>query len=227
MMNLNLEYENTCPIIRKDGTICGNKLISGNRRKEKDKDGNKTGRLICKTCYDRNYWHISSYRENRKLLAGCRTGNLIYWNHIIGDLFEDLTSIWKKVKVLSKINGRNGPLDHSVDSNGITYQTKGKIYDDITKQWFLGQLIREWNKIFDYEICYCASKDGKDIERIYEFPKRIIKDIRTGISIYNNDNDHWYDQYRITDKETIMLVNKIWKEITNEYISKAICCDIV
>lgn len=225
----------TCQIIKKDGTICGNMLFSGDRRREKDKDGERTGRWICKKCYDRNYWHILNCKPKiRKLadckpkirkLTGCRIG--IYWNHIVGDLFEELTSVWKRVEILSKLNGYSGPLDHSVDSNGIIYQTKGKIYNDIKKQWFCGQLIREWNKIFDYEIFYCVSKDGRYIERVYEFPKGVIKDKRTGISIFNNDNDHWYDQYRITNKEILILVNKIWKEIIDEYISKGICCDIV
>jgi hypothetical protein len=178
-------------------------------------------KYICMNCYQR--YDQYSHANIKKSLTDHRTGNLNpNCSDKKGDDFEELTNIWKGVKRLSIENDYyTGPLDHSPDSKGIIYQTKGKWFDSYNKLWGFGNHKREWNKEFDYEICYCASKNGKDIERIYEIPKKEIKDKRTGFAIYKNPmNKHgtnsiipWYEIYRIMDEEELKKVNKIWKKI--------------
>lgn len=61
-------------------------------------------------------------------------------------------------------------------------------------------------------ICYCADKNGENIERIYIFPWR---DIYTkAITIVKNPSRGipWYDQYKI-DEEICKQVNKIYLKI--------------
>lgn len=63
-------------------------------------------------------------------------------------------------------------------------------------------------------ICYCADKNGVNIERIYIFPKEeIVK--RTGTKITKNPSrgEQWYEKYRVKDEEEIKKVNGIWKKI--------------
>lgn len=199
------------------------KLIPGETYRECDNKGNWTGRWICKKCYMIYDYHKRPDTNHNiiKSLAKCRTGNLDpNCSSAKGYNFEKLTSIWKGVKILSNENDNyNGPLDHSADSEGKIPQTKGKFYDSYNQYWSQS-LTTEHNAIangfeFDYLIFYCASKDGKIIERIYEFPiEELLK--RTGIKIIKNPDisrGTWTEKYRIKDEETIKKVNDIWKEI--------------
>ncbi len=176
---------------------------------------------LCVDCYTNYQKHDPNSQLNiLKSIANCRTGNQNpNSSRAKGDKFEELTSLWKGVKILSKENDHyNGLLDHSIDSEGKRPQTKGRLYDSKRKRWYFGSIERELHKEFDYEICYCASIDGKIIERIYKFPK---KEIMKNIAIYKNPMNTrgtgpiipWYDKYRITDEETIKKVNDIWKKI--------------
>lgn len=75
--NGNYNDTNTCPIIKKDGIICGTPLISGDACQKRDINGIKTDIWICANCY-RNYSQKNesdSQNNTRKLLADCRTGN--------------------------------------------------------------------------------------------------------------------------------------------------------
>lgn len=74
-------------------------------------------------------------------------------------------------------------------------------------------LKKEHKKNFDVLICYCASKDGKIIERIYIFPKEeIVK--RSSIAIYKNPSKgSWYEKYRVKDENTLKRVNELFKKI--------------
>lgn len=198
--------------------ICGEKLVSGDAYREIDKDGKEAERWLCRKC-----WTKSDMKERYGSIANFRTGNLDpNCSTARGDDFEELTSIWKGVKILSKENDKCcGPLDHSTDSEGKIPQTKGRWYDSYNRVWGFGNLDREWEKDFDYEICYCASKDGKDIERMYEFPfKEEIKDRRRSITVYKHSLTDgrgkrlaWYEKYRIKDEEKLKKVNEIWKKI--------------
>lgn len=182
---------------------------------------------LCHNCY--NKLDPNSYTNMRKSLANRRTGNLNpNSNQAKGDNFEELTRMWRsKISTIpvenlnKKLDNYETPIDHSWDSELGIPQTKGRFYDSRNGWWNFGGLEREWEKEFDVIICYCASKDGKIIERIYIIPfKKEIKKKRKGVIIYKNPtNSHgnpktsWYDEYRVTDEETIRRVNNIWKEI--------------
>lgn len=202
--------------------ICGNKLIPHNARRELDNKGNWTGRWLCNKCWVKFDYHkrLGTHHNIMKQLRDSRTGNLDpYSSKAKGDLFEELTCRWKGVKNLNIENDNyRSPIDHSPDELGIIYQTKGKIYDSINQRWSIS-FRSEHNAIrngyrFDFVILYCASKDGKIIERIYIFPKEEVM-MRTSITIVKNPSTWppWYEQYRIKDEETMKKVNDIWKEI--------------
>lgn len=125
-----------------------------------------------------------------------------------------------------KLDNHNTPIDHSCDSELGTIQTQGRLYNSEYRWWNLSNLEREWDKKFDYMICYCANKDGKSIERLYIFHKSKIEN-RKNITVLKNPTDShsnpiipWYEQYRIKDKDIIRKVNDIWKEIIAERDNK-------
>ena len=67
----------------------------------------------------------------------------------------------------------------------------------------------------------CISKDGKNIERIYEIPEKEIID-RGSISITINPTDAhgnsiipWYEEYRIIHDEVLKKINEIWQIINS------------
>ncbi len=199
---------------------CGEKLKIGKALREYNIEGNWTFRWVCKNCYEK--YDPNSYHNIIKSMANRRIGNLDpNSEHAKGDNFEELTSLWKGVKILSKENDKYcGPLDHSIDSKGKRPETKGRFYNSTYKWWNFAPLDSDWNKEFDYEICYCVSEDGNVIERIYEIPKKEIIGRRC-IGIYKSPmNSHntsiiipWYDKYRVIDEETIKIVNDIWNKI--------------
>jgi hypothetical protein len=199
---------------------CGDKLHSGNVRRECDKKGNWTGRWICRKCYaiDQNN-RPDSYNTARKVLANRRTGNLNpSCSCFKGDLFEELTCRWRHVNNLNIENDNyRSIIDHSPDTELGIVQTTGRLYNSLRMDWSFGHLDREHYKKFDYLITYCASKDGKRIERIYIFPwKEIVK--RTGITICENPSKGgWYEKYRIKDDDIVNKVDKIFQEIRNDW----------
>jgi len=167
------------------------------------------GKYCCASCYNKT-------RTDR------RTGKLdINSNNAKGDHFEDLKSLWRGVKRLNIENDNftGISIDHSKDSELGILQTKGRFYNLKNRNWcFVFE--REWFKEFDHEICYCASKDGKIIERIYIFPGWDMLNI-SGVTIFKYDSKGnlyeygWYEKYRIKDEETIKKVNEMWKKILN------------
>lgn len=217
---------NTC-----DG--CGISFKTAIPHREHNKEGNWTGNWLCKNCwYHRDYKYRPDSQINiKKLLANCRTGNQNpNSEQAKGDDFEKLTSIWLEVKRLSVEHDKYSrlPLDHSPIPNGISIkignklvdlsykipQTKGRHYNPRNEWWRFVGLEVEWYKIFDYQICYCTSKDMKIIDRIYIIPSWEIIDKRKVIKIVNNSSRYtWYEQYKIIDEETIKKTNEIWIKI--------------
>lgn len=153
----------------------------------------------------------------RKSLSDRRTGNLKYHRHIFGDNCEELTCRWRGVKNLNKENDNyRSPIDHSRDQELGIIQTKGRLYDSIERRWH-SDWSGEHDKEFDNLIYYCASKDGKYIERIYIFPmEEVIKRITVVIVKNPSKGVQWYDLYRIKDEKVIVKINEIWKEICQE-----------
>lgn len=210
---------NTCDNILENGNICGNKLFPGNALMNKDKNGNWTGKWFCLKCwYHTDYKNRQNEINRRKdINSRCtdrRTGNLdSNCSCAKGDLAEELTSIWKEVKILSNENDNYcGPLDHSPDIKGLVYQTKSKWYDPKNDKWTTTWK-NEHYKDFDILIFYCISKDGKIIDRIYLFPKDIVMEMN-GISIYKNPSKgFWYEKYRLRKENEINKINKNWEDI--------------
>lgn len=221
MIKYNIYYNrtNTCDRCRDEGKET--KLIPHtNAYREYNDEGNCTGRWMCRKCYGK-YGQNSSH-NTIKSLAYHRIGNLDpNCSSAKGDLFQELTCRWRSTvstipveDLNKKLDNYNSPIDHSLDSELGIVQTKGRLYNSIDRKWGFGGLEREWRKEFDYEICYCANKDGNIIERIYIIPKKEIIDRGTSICIYKNPSRYvWYEQYRVKDEDILKKVNEIWKEI--------------
>lgn len=191
--------------------------------REYDKEGNWTGKWLCQSCYKKEQYKNGNTNANIiNLLRDRRIGNLKpNSNQAKGDLSEELTCIWRGVENLNvKNDNYNSPIDHSIDSELGIIETKGRLYDYRERRWGFASLEKEWDKKFDHMICYCASRDGKIIERIYIFPKPEIIG-KTSISIYKNliyKRYGWYEEYRVKDKDELKKVNEIWKKIIDNRV---------
>jgi hypothetical protein len=203
-----------------------------------------TGHWLCYNC-----WYIIDYKNRpdtkEKLIKSMRdrrTGNLHDPGNILGDNCEELTAKLFGVKRLNieydKYSGL--PNDHSPISEQISIEIGGKMVDlsgkvpqttgrrlDSYGTWDFGNLKREWNKDFDIEVCWCISKDGLNVERLYIFWKKYIydsekKEGKDRIHITKNPTDAYgnpiipkYEMSRITDEEFICKADEKWKEIIN------------
>lgn len=221
---------NTCDRCREEGRET--KLEPGKAYSEKDNNKNWTGRWLCNKCHSKNYNKEYNKRPDShcniiKSFRDRRTGNLNpNSSQAKGDNFEELTRIWRSmVSVIpvenlnKKLDNYNSPIDHSRDSELGIPQTKGRLYNSKNGLWSFGGLERESGKKFDVIICYCASKDGKIIERLYIFPKEEIEDMK-GITITRDSSRRaaWYEKYRIKDEETLKNINDIWNKIIGDKI---------
>ena len=203
--------------------ICGNKLVPKCALRERNKDGNETSRWLCRNCW--NNFDPNSHNSLKKSIANCRTGNQNP-NHTNtkGDLFQKLTCRWRSIESIIPVKdlnidndsySRETPIDHSWDSELGIIQTQGRLYSLKYRWWCLSGIEDEWYKEFNNMIFYCASRDGKIIERIYIFPKEEL--YNKSITIVRNPKyGGWYEKYRIIDEDTLKKVNDIWKEIIGE-----------
>lgn len=178
-------------------------------------NGEWTGKYICESCHGKKKYRNGETNANLiKEMSDHRTNNLDpNSSQAKGDKFEELTSKWRGIKMLSKeLDNYRLPYDHSRDSELGIIETKGRLYDPIDDNWD-ATIFNSHIKEFDYLIFYCANKDGKVIERIYIFP--IAEIIERGcVAIYRNPSKGlWYEKYRIIDEEIIKKINEIWKEI--------------
>jgi hypothetical protein len=218
-------------------------LYPGNARHIIGENGKKTNRYGCERCSNRyrQRYDLCSSNNIIKSMADRRMGNLKDSNHIFADNCQELTHRWTGAEDLNKKNDNytsrydHGPINKrfiieiegkQVDLSGKILQTTGRRYDSRNGYWAAGSLNREWTKDFDYLVFYCADKHGQIIERIYFIPKKEIFDEeikigRIGIGIFKNPMNTrgtqptipWYEKYRVVDKEAIVKVNEIWKQI--------------
>ncbi len=193
---------------------CGIKfeVATGHPYREYNKERDWTGKWLCKNCY--NIKRPNCTHAIIKSLTDRRTGNQDpNSSNAKGDKFQKVTCIWLDVDDLNIINDNYiSPIDHSRHPKLGIIQTNGRFYDSYNQWWQLGTK-RSIKKDFDNLVFYCARKDIK-IERIYIFPQtEILK--RQTITIVKNPSKGslWYEQYRVTDEETIKKVNDIWKKI--------------
>lgn len=217
---------NICVMIKEDGNVCGMPLVPGNAYQEHDKSGNETGRWICRLCHTMEY----SKHYYRRYDSIRNTGARITRNQdpdssvAKGDMFQKLANVSKNLVCLNETNdNHHWHMDSVCPITKFNYQIKGRWYDPINRNW-TANLKNEHNAIkrgfrFFKLIFYCASKDGKKIERLYEFPEEEVVN-RKGITIMKNPTDSlgrsiisWYVKYRITDEEELKRINDIWKDI--------------
>lgn len=184
---------------------CNEELISGRAYKEYDKEGRWTYRWLCMNCWSRHNEKNNPFSKSNimRSLRDHRIGNLDpNCSSAKGDMFEEITCMVRKVKNLNKENDNyRSPIDHSLDTEYGILQTKGAIYDSINGNWHCNWS-NEHNKEFDNLIFYCMSKDRKNIERVYIFPRREVIRITT-IGIYKNlskGGGGWYEKYRVDEK---------------------------
>ena len=121
-----------------------------------------------------------------------------------------------------KYDNNRTPIDCYDPKMGLYHQVQGRHYNSIDKKWAFTEFEREREKIFEDMICFCFSKDGKIVERIYKFPLKEIME-RTGAVIYKNPTDWvgdpkitWYEKYRVKNEDELKKTNEIWIQILEE-----------
>lgn len=217
---------NLCTMIKDNGKLCGMPLIPGNAYQEHDESGNETGRWICIRCHitEYNKYHYRR-RDSLRNVGGRITGNQDPNSSVAkGDLFQKLANKSKNLVCLNEINdNHHWHIDSMCPMTKLNYQIKGRLYDSKNRNW-TANFKNEHNAIkkgfkFYKLIFYCASQDGKTIERIYEFPEEYVKNTK-GIGIIKNPTDSSgkniisiYAKYRITDEEELKRINDIWRYI--------------
>lgn len=194
--------------------------------KEKDKNGNETGRWVCTRCWSKNYQKFNSNSQVniKKSLANCRTGN--------GDPNSDNIKGKRSQKLACRLygwkdlneenNDYTTPIDCYDPKTGLYHQVQGRYYNSVYQLWAFSSFERELGKKYKSMICFCISNDGKIIERIYIFPWREIMIVK-GISVYKNPTDShgnikisFYDKYGVIDEGELKNANKIWTQILKE-----------
>lgn len=214
--SLNYNETNTCEFICMDNKRCNDMLYPNNARRF---DINGKSVWFCER-------HGSIYRQKLpnsqhniiKSLANCRTGNQDpNSSSAKGDRSQKLSCLeFEWVDLNKENNNYNYLIDCFDPRTGLFHQVRGRRYNSIERLWGFAPLEGEWNKKYEDMVCYCMSKDGKNIERIYIFPHSEING-RKSIAIYRNRTDQWCEQYRVKNDEELKKANEIWKEINNVY----------
>lgn len=196
---------------------CKEKLV--NPLRERDKEGNITGRWFCRKCHGKH--DPNSQNNIRKLLAECRTGNQNP-NHEYtkGDNTLELACklYWEDLN--KKYDNHITPIDCYDLKTGLYHQVQGRLFNSERGFWEFG-FERDWTKEFIDMVCFCFSKNGKIVERIYIIPKKEIERVKTLAIVKNPTDVHrnpiipQYDKYRISDEDELKNANEIWKKIIN------------
>lgn len=193
---------------------CGNKLKNGARR-EKNDNGNWSGKWICITCYHKDYYvNVEKKRPNSQLnimksLSGFRTGYIDQNSRAVkGRIFEQITVKVRGVKNLNiENNNFNSKIDHSRDPEYGIIESRGSTYYVIGGFWKIN-FGDEHEKEFDHLFVYCADENMRHIKRVYIFPKEEVTK-RTFVRIYNHPlrplpniylKGAWYDKYRVDER---------------------------
>ena len=217
---------NMCDKIRHVGFSwirCGNELKPGYAYREYDKDGKETGKWLCNKCHEK-YAHNSSHNI-MKSLRNCRTRNQDKNSlQVKADKSQELACKLYGWIDLNKENDNyttGTPVDCYDPKTGLYHQIQIRYYNYIIKQWSFSGFEDEWEKTFESMVCFCISKDGNIVERIYKFPDKVIKD-KKGVAIvkYNSIGQlymyGWYNKYGVKNEDELKKANEIWKKILEE-----------
>lgn len=189
----------------------------GKPHRERDREGNWTGKWDCQSCWQK-FDPFSSHSIMRSL-RNRRTGNQNPDHSVtIGDQVQKLVNTLRNFIDLNiKDDNYNSPIDSIDPITGLKYQIKGKLYNSRNGQWTFAELEKEWEKEYHSVICVCISRDENTIDRLYEFPKS--ETIKRSISIVKYDSkgrlykNGWYEKYRIKDEGELKKANEIWKAL--------------
>lgn len=189
------------------------KLSSGKAWREYDKGGNFTGRWVCGNCYQK--YDPSSSTNLIRSVANVRTGNdNPSHSNAKGKKSQKLACrLYGWVDLNEENDNYRTPIDCYDPKTGLYHQVQGRYYNSERGYWSFDGFEDEWEKIFEDMVCFCISKNGKIVERIYIFPQKEIEIVK-GIAIVKNPTKGgWYKTYRITDEEELKKANEIWKTI--------------
>lgn len=192
-------------------------------RKHKCQKMTCTG-YLCTSCHSKyRYIRGETTANIQNSLRNCRTGNqnpdhestkASMSQRLACELYG-----WKDLN--EERDNHAVPVDCYDPKTGLYHQIQGKnSCEDIS--WSFATE-REWVKIFEDMVCFCFSKDGRRVERIYKFPKEEI-DKRVGITVTKNPMNTrgtkpilpWYEEYRIKDKDELNSANRIWMKIIDK-----------
>lgn len=223
---------NICPRCREDNQRYGVELSDKsilypkNARHDVNKEGKHTEEYVCKRHYDLDYqrYDPNSNSNMIKSMRPCRIGKQDpNSNQIKGKKSQKLASRsygWEDLN--EKYDNNRTPIDCYDPKMGLYHQVQGRHYNSIDEKWAFTEFEREREKIFEDMICFCFSKDGKIVERIYKFPLKEIME-RTSAVIYKNPTDWvgdpkiaWYEKYRVKNEDELKKANEIWIQILEE-----------
>lgn len=228
LWNFKYNESGVCIRCREENDVRKDSILEGNACHEKDKDGKETGYWICKRHWKRDYekYDPNSNSNIKKRLRNCRTGNQNPKHSCTkGDRDIDVVcELYDYEDLNKKFDMYNTEIDCICRKNGLLHQVKGRLLRIIRiyittngekryhEGWIFSSFEREWRKEYEDMVCFCKSKDGKIIERIYRFPKKVI-DERTGITIMKSSVVGWYEQYRVKDLDELRRSNEIIQKI--------------
>lgn len=209
---------NVCDRCREEDNITDKSVLyPGNARREEDKKGKETGRWFCNICKAKDYRDMPGSHNNIKKLMGDRRMKNQDPNHsnAFGDNVQELACVlygWEDQN--KKYDNHKIPIDCYDPKTRLYHQVQGRHYDSIVRCWPFTSFEREQKKDkYENMVCFCISKDGKRVERIYKFPEKVVKD-KSCAYIYENPSKGgggWYDQYRIIDEDELRKADEIWK----------------
>lgn len=168
---------------------------------------------LCTKCY--NKYDPNSLNNLIKSLANRRIGTLDpNSDQAKADRSQKLACVlhgW--VDLNKKYDNYTTPIDCYDPKTGLYHQIQGRYYNYIERNWLFGNFKNEWEKKFATMVCFCFSKDGKIVERIYKFPKEeIIGKKYITLHEYEIHNE----KYRETNENELINANNIWKKIINK-----------
>ena len=214
---------NICPICREESKRDGRELTDKsilypkNAGLETGKEGDNTREYVCLMHCARDYRRqIYSVGDRRTENQDPNSSNAK------GDEFIELVcELYGWENLNEKYDNYRTSIDCYDPRTGLYHQVQGRYYSSGRGWWQFTGLEDEWEKIFEDMVCFCISKDGKTVERIYIFPLKEIKD-KKSIAITKNVINGWYKQYRRTGEDELKKANEIWAQILGKRKKKVI-----
>ena len=151
--------------------------------------------FLCKKCYSKIYSSLPESQCNIiKRLSNLRVGQLaIHSKRGKGLIAEAVIAKIRKLEIIGiKSDNFNSKIDLSFDLEYGIIQVKSRIsyYGD----WMVRYDLEEFDTLF----VLCLNKDGRDIERMYAVPERLLYGT-ISLTIMGSCNSK-YEKYRIDER---------------------------